>query len=102
MILESLYYFSIPRFKMSISDEYDEEVPILIIGGGPSGLLLAYMLDQLGSRYFLVWQTKNLYNNPIFELQFDPSLQKDMQQDSQPQKPTHYLHGLSNYVVSSD
>ncbi|RAO70423.1 uncharacterized protein BHQ10_006435 [Talaromyces amestolkiae] len=35
---------------MSISDEYDEEVPILIIGGGPSGLLLAYMLDQLGIR----------------------------------------------------
>lgn len=39
---------------MSISDEYDEEVPILIIGGGPSGLLLAYMLAQLGSRYCLV------------------------------------------------
>ncbi|KUL86909.1 hypothetical protein ZTR_05351 [Talaromyces verruculosus] len=35
---------------MSISDEYDEEVPILIIGGGPSGLLLAYMLDRLGIR----------------------------------------------------
>ncbi|KAL4942397.1 hypothetical protein BDV06DRAFT_164335 [Aspergillus oleicola] len=26
---------------------YDDEVPILIVGGGPSGLLLAYMLAQL-------------------------------------------------------
>jgi 2-polyprenyl-6-methoxyphenol hydroxylase-like FAD-dependent oxidoreductase len=43
---------------MSISDEYDEEVPILIIGGGPSGLLLAYMLDRLGSQYFLPIATK--------------------------------------------
>jgi cation diffusion facilitator CzcD-associated flavoprotein CzcO len=25
----------------------DEEVPILIIGGGPSGLLLAFLLEQL-------------------------------------------------------
>lgn len=39
---------------MSISDEYDEEVPILIIGGGPSGLLLAYMLERIGSQYSLV------------------------------------------------
>lgn len=26
---------------------YEEEVPMLIVGGGPSGLLLAYMLAQL-------------------------------------------------------
>jgi cation diffusion facilitator CzcD-associated flavoprotein CzcO len=52
---------------MSISDEYDEEVPILIIGGGPSGLLLAYMLDQLGSQYFFV-QQQNLTTNPAIIL----------------------------------
>ncbi|KAI3096014.1 hypothetical protein CBS147333_9650 [Penicillium roqueforti] len=34
---------SIPR-----SDIFDEDVPILIIGGGPSGLFLAFMLEQLG------------------------------------------------------
>lgn len=28
---------------------FDHEVPILIVGGGPSGLLLAYMLAQLNS-----------------------------------------------------
>ncbi|OOQ82634.1 3-(3-hydroxy-phenyl)propionate hydroxylase [Penicillium brasilianum] len=31
-------------------ETFDEEVPILIIGGGPSGLLLAFMLEQLGVR----------------------------------------------------
>ncbi|CAG7952011.1 unnamed protein product [Penicillium salamii] len=36
---------SIPR-----SDIFDEDVPILIIGGGPSGLFLAFMLEQLGVR----------------------------------------------------
>jgi cation diffusion facilitator CzcD-associated flavoprotein CzcO len=30
---------------------FDEEVPILIIGGGPSGLLLAFMLEKLGGPY---------------------------------------------------
>ncbi|BCS23026.1 uncharacterized protein APUU_31251A [Aspergillus puulaauensis] len=32
----------------------DEEVPILIVGGGPSGLLLAYMLAQLNVRTLIV------------------------------------------------
>ncbi|CAG8381778.1 unnamed protein product [Penicillium salamii] len=30
------------------SEQFEEEAPILIIGGGPSGLLLAFMLDKLG------------------------------------------------------
>jgi hypothetical protein len=30
------------------SEIFDEHVPILIIGGGPSGLFLAFMLEQLG------------------------------------------------------
>ncbi|KAL3455059.1 FAD binding domain-containing protein [Aspergillus heterothallicus] len=33
---------------------YDDEVPILIVGGGPSGLLLAYMLGQLNVQTLLV------------------------------------------------
>ncbi|GAB1192985.1 hypothetical protein APSETT444_002187 [Aspergillus pseudonomiae] len=32
------------------NETFDEDVPILIIGGGPSGLLLAFMLEQLGVR----------------------------------------------------
>ncbi|KAJ5570413.1 uncharacterized protein N7459_009843 [Penicillium hispanicum] len=32
----------------------DEEVPILIVGGGPSGLLLAFMLAQLNVRSLVV------------------------------------------------
>lgn len=28
----------------------EDEVPILIIGGGPSGLLLAFLLAQQGSK----------------------------------------------------
>ncbi|KAJ5390086.1 FAD binding domain-containing protein [Penicillium cataractarum] len=31
-------------------ETFDEEVPVLIIGGGPSGLFLAFMLEQLGVR----------------------------------------------------
>jgi hypothetical protein len=34
------------------TDTFDEDVPILIIGGGPSGLLLAFMLEKLGGPYF--------------------------------------------------
>jgi thioredoxin reductase len=34
------------------NDTFDEDVPILIIGGGPSGLLLAFMLEKLGGPYF--------------------------------------------------
>ncbi|KAL4782591.1 FAD binding domain-containing protein [Aspergillus varians] len=33
---------------------FDDEVPILIVGGGPSGLLLAYMLAQLNVRTLIV------------------------------------------------
>jgi NADH dehydrogenase FAD-containing subunit len=33
------------------SGTYDEDVTILIIGGGPSGLLLAFMLAKLGGPY---------------------------------------------------
>lgn len=33
------------------NETFDEDVPILIIGGGPSGLLLAFMLEQLGGVY---------------------------------------------------
>ncbi|KAL2817900.1 FAD binding domain-containing protein [Aspergillus cavernicola] len=33
---------------------YEDEVPILIIGGGPSGLLLAYMLAQLNVKSLIV------------------------------------------------
>lgn len=29
-------------------ETFDEEVPVLIIGGGPSGLFLAFMLEKLG------------------------------------------------------
>ncbi|KAJ5763373.1 FAD binding domain-containing protein [Penicillium manginii] len=32
----------------------DEEVPILIIGGGPSGLLLAFLLEQLNVRCLVI------------------------------------------------
>ncbi|KAJ5906421.1 FAD binding domain-containing protein [Penicillium subrubescens] len=32
------------------NDTFDEDVPILIIGGGPSGLLLAFMLEKFGIR----------------------------------------------------
>ncbi len=34
-------------------EPFDEEVPILIIGGGPSGLFLAFMLEKLGGPYAL-------------------------------------------------
>ncbi|KAL4922061.1 FAD binding domain-containing protein [Aspergillus aurantiobrunneus] len=33
---------------------FDDEIPILIVGGGPSGLLLAYMLAQLNIRTLIV------------------------------------------------
>ncbi|KAL5356426.1 FAD binding domain-containing protein [Aspergillus floccosus] len=32
------------------NNAFDEDVPILIIGGGPSGLFLAFMLEKLGVR----------------------------------------------------
>ncbi|KAJ5949705.1 FAD binding domain-containing protein [Penicillium verhagenii] len=32
----------------------DEEVPVLIVGGGPSGLLLAFLLSQLGVRSLVI------------------------------------------------
>lgn len=31
-----------------IMDQADEDIPIIIIGGGPSGLTLGYMLAKLG------------------------------------------------------
>lgn len=38
------------------NDAYDDEVPILIIGGGPSGALMAFMLAQFGgmSKYTVI------------------------------------------------
>ncbi|KAL4953470.1 FAD binding domain-containing protein [Aspergillus filifer] len=36
-----------PAVTLTTDRSYTDEVPILIIGGGPSGLLLAYMLAQL-------------------------------------------------------
>ncbi|KAL4799528.1 FAD binding domain-containing protein [Aspergillus venezuelensis] len=36
-----------PAVTLTSDQPYTDEVPILIIGGGPSGLLLAYMLAQL-------------------------------------------------------
>ncbi|KAJ5655576.1 FAD binding domain-containing protein [Penicillium longicatenatum] len=40
-----------PHFQSAPSDE---EVPILIVGGGPSGLLLAFLLAQLNVRSLVV------------------------------------------------
>ncbi|KAJ5889778.1 FAD binding domain-containing protein [Penicillium tannophilum] len=40
-----------PHFQTSSSDE---EVPVLIVGGGPSGLLLAFLLAQLNVRSLVV------------------------------------------------
>ncbi|KAJ5354259.1 FAD binding domain-containing protein [Penicillium brevicompactum] len=40
--------------SLARSKQFDEEVPILIIGGGPSGLLLAFMLDKLGVQSLIV------------------------------------------------
>jgi ribulose 1,5-bisphosphate synthetase/thiazole synthase len=34
-----------------VDQSYEDEVPILIVGGGPSGLLLAFMLAQLNGMY---------------------------------------------------
>lgn len=33
---------------LAMSGEKELDVPILIVGGGPTGLLLAHMLTQLG------------------------------------------------------
>ena len=33
--------------------ENDVDIPILIIGGGPTGLLLAHLLSELGGQYSL-------------------------------------------------
>lgn len=33
--------------------ENDIDIPILIIGGGPTGLLLAHLLSELGGQYSL-------------------------------------------------
>ncbi|KAJ5304682.1 Branched-chain-amino-acid aminotransferase [Penicillium atrosanguineum] len=40
-----------PLFSSSV---FHEEVPILIVGGGPSGLLLAYLLAQLNVRSVII------------------------------------------------
>ncbi|KAL3470314.1 FAD binding domain-containing protein [Aspergillus californicus] len=37
-----------------IQQPFDDEVPVLIVGGGPSGLLLAYMLAQLYVKTLIV------------------------------------------------
>jgi cation diffusion facilitator CzcD-associated flavoprotein CzcO len=34
------------------TEVFDDDVPILIIGGGPSGLLLAHMLARLNGQFF--------------------------------------------------
>jgi 2-polyprenyl-6-methoxyphenol hydroxylase-like FAD-dependent oxidoreductase len=34
--------------------ENDIDIPILIVGGGPTGLLLAYLLSKLGGPYSLI------------------------------------------------
>ncbi|PVH79348.1 3-propionate hydroxylase [Cadophora sp. DSE1049] len=38
----------------TMSDERDLDIPILIVGGGPTGLLLAHMLTQLGVRSLII------------------------------------------------
>lgn len=45
----ALYHTMSP--SLLYNDTFDEEVPILIIGGGPSGLLLAFMLEKFGGPY---------------------------------------------------
>jgi NADPH-dependent 2,4-dienoyl-CoA reductase/sulfur reductase-like enzyme len=39
----------------TLSDEREMDIPVLIVGGGPTGLLLAHMLTQLGGMYELVF-----------------------------------------------
>ncbi|KAK0111364.1 hypothetical protein ONS95_001726 [Cadophora gregata] len=38
----------------TISDERELDIPILIVGGGPTGLLLAHMLTQLGVKSLII------------------------------------------------
>jgi hypothetical protein len=44
----------------------DVDIPILIVGGGPAGLLLAHMLWQLGG---LTTKNHLLLSDPITDLQ---------------------------------
>jgi ribulose 1,5-bisphosphate synthetase/thiazole synthase len=37
----------------TMSDEKEIDIPILIVGGGPTGLLLAHMLTQFGGMFRL-------------------------------------------------
>lgn len=54
-IPDSFQVNEIVDVKMHSTDylEVRDEVPVLIIGGGPSGLLSAYLLTRLGSKYRL-------------------------------------------------
>ncbi|KAG4438937.1 hypothetical protein IFR05_005563 [Cadophora sp. M221] len=38
----------------TLSDEREMDIPILIVGGGPTGLLLAHMLTQLGVKSLII------------------------------------------------
>jgi hypothetical protein len=47
-----------PNGLMSGEDAIKHDVPVLIAGGGPSGLLLAYMLSRLGGLSLFIYSRR--------------------------------------------